>query len=76
MKVLMEKEFDFIRADLQKRGLKDRQLTDEILDHVCCAVEYKLNQGFSFQEAYQEVLESFGETGIKQIQKEKTKLNS
>ncbi len=46
-------------------------LEDEIIDHVCSAVEQKMKEGHRFVDAYNVVIESFGHTkGLQQTQKE------
>lgn len=59
--MILPEEIVYIEQDLQKRGLTSRALQSEILDHICCAVEDKMAQGQDFQQAYQEILVSFGE---------------
>ncbi|MEJ0031400.1 MAG: ABC transporter permease [Bacteroidota bacterium] len=52
-------------------GLLLDDLGDEIIDHVCSAVEEKINNGERFIDSYNEVIQSFGSTdGIQQTQKE------
>ncbi|MEI9919330.1 MAG: ABC transporter permease [Bacteroidota bacterium] len=64
-------QFDFVVKDLHRRGILLDNLGDEIIDHVCSAVEAKMNEGQRFIEAYEEVIKSFGSTeGLQQTQKE------
>ncbi|MEI9919331.1 MAG: ABC transporter permease [Bacteroidota bacterium] len=64
-------QFDFVIKDLHRRGILLDNLEDEIIDHVCSAVEAKMNEGQRFVEAYNEVIRSFGDTkGIQQTQNE------
>jgi putative ABC transport system permease protein len=64
-------QIDYIIKDLHERGLLLDGLTDEIVDHVCAAVEARMNKGERFIEAYTDVIKSFGNTeGLQQTQKE------
>ena len=64
-------QIDFIIKDLHERGLLLDNLKDEIIDHVCSAVEVRMTEGQRFIEAYEEVIKSFGNTaGLEQMQKE------
>jgi len=66
-----KEHFDFIVKDLHRRGILLENLEDEIIDHVCAAVEDRMQKGERFIEAYETVLGSFGDTtGLQQTQKE------
>jgi putative ABC transport system permease protein len=68
---LNEEHIDFVVKDLHRRGILLDDLEDEIIDHVCSAVEGKMNDGQRFIEAYNDVIQSFGNNpGLQQTQKE------
>lgn len=46
----------FIRDDLYRKGLVYEPLKDELIDHICCAVEQELSKNIRFREAYEIVL--------------------
>ncbi len=54
---------DFIIKDLNYRGIVAEDIQDELIDHVCSAVESEMLEGKNFINAYHEVLKSFGHTG-------------
>lgn len=61
----------YIRKDLAYRGIVLDSLQDEIVDHVCSAVEAAMDDGERFIDAYHEVLKSFGSTsGLREVQKQ------
>ena len=71
MSSLNTEHIDFIIKDLHQRGILLENLKDEIIDHVCSAVEAKLKNGQRFAEAYNEVLKSFGNTnGLQKTQEQ------
>lgn len=67
---LSDKQIDWIAKDLQKRGLTYHPLKEELLDHICCAIERQSDNGESFEALYQTILADFGENGLKYIQHE------
>jgi len=71
MTQLTNDHIDYITKDLHYRGLVLDSLKDEMIDHVCSAVEARMNENVRFIDAYHEVLKSFGSTGgIRQTQKQ------
>ncbi len=63
---LSSKQIDFIRKDLQNRGIFIDDLSETLLDHLCCTIEN--TAGSDFENAYQMALDSFGKTGIEDVQ--------
>jgi putative ABC transport system permease protein len=62
---------DFIVKDLHQRGIILEDFQNEVIDHVCSAVEMRMNEGERFADAYSEVIKAFGSTrGLQQTQKE------
>ena len=45
-------------------------LFHDLVDHICCDVEYQMQQGMSFDEAYKKVKAKIGFRGLKKIQEE------
>ena len=69
MMKLNNEHIDFIVKDLHDKGILHEELKDEILDHVCAAVETKMQAGERFIEAYETVIKSFGDTsGLQRTQ--------
>jgi len=62
MSSLNSEHTDFIIKDLHHRGIVLDDLQDEIIDHVCAAVEEKMQDGQRFADAYREVISAFGDT--------------
>lgn len=60
----------YIIKDLNYRGIIANEIQDELIDHVCSAVEEKMKEGKKFLDAYNEVLQSFGKTaGLRETQR-------
>lgn len=43
-------------------------LRDDLVDHLCCATESRMEQGLSFETAFREALGELAPSGLKQIQ--------
>lgn len=70
MNHLSEKQVEKITEDLKMKGLTQKHINSEILDHVCCAIEYEMENEKKFEEAYQIVLNSFGEEALQTLQQD------
>lgn len=67
MRKLSQLQIDLIRGDIRQSGVEMRELEDDLLDHVCCALESEENKS-SFEEIYQEVKKSAFPDGYREIQ--------
>jgi len=68
---LTNEHIGFIVKDLHYRGVVLESFQDEVVDHVCSAVEVEMEKGRRFIDAYHIVLRQFGHTGgLRQTQKQ------
>ena len=67
---LRDEQIEFIREDIRLRGIEMKALADDILDHICCAIENKMQDNQSFDEAYLSTISAFGPKGLKEVQEE------
>lgn len=68
---LSEEHIKYIIQDLNYRGIVAEGIQEELIDHVCSAVEGRMMNGARFIDAYQEVLKTFGqEGGLQETQKQ------
>jgi len=65
---ISENQIEFIRDDVRNRGVKLNSLVNNLVDHICCAIE--VHPGSDFNSVYAEVIRSFGEQGFLKIQQE------
>jgi putative ABC transport system permease protein len=66
---LTAEHIDYIIKDVHYRGIVVDGLKDEIIDHICSAIETEMKSGKRFIDAYHHVLKSFGHTGgLREIQ--------
>ena len=64
----IDDNYDRIRSDLVRLGLTYDRLIDDMLDHVCCMVEERMDTGSDFESSYNNVLDSIGEKRLPEIQ--------
>lgn len=66
---LTNDHIDYIIKDLNYRGIVHDDLQQEFVDHICSAVEEKMQGNIRFLDAYQAVLQQFGHTtGLRKTQ--------
>lgn len=67
---LSEAQVELVSAYIKQNGVAQDELHDDLLDHVCTSMEQRMQQGESFEEAFQYTLSLFGPGGLKQVQNE------
>jgi murein DD-endopeptidase MepM/ murein hydrolase activator NlpD len=65
---LNEEQVLLIEKKLEELGLNYVPLQCEILDHVCCMTEDKMQNGKTFEQANQAIFENFGKDELKELQ--------
>ena len=63
-------DIDQISRDISRQEIIFSHLMEELIDHVCCDVEYEMHKGLNFSDAYQKVRDKIGSRGLKEIQEE------
>ena len=59
---------------MEESTISNRTLKDDVLDHLCCAVEIKIEDGKEFEQALKEALDELAPEGLDEIQHETTLL--
>src|SRR5690606_22893862 len=59
-----------IRDRIEGSAITIQTLRDDVLDHLCCVTEYKIERGKQFEVAFPEALDEFAPDGLDRIQKE------
>lgn len=67
---LDDEHIDFIRSDIQSRGVTTDALIDDIVDHVCCLLEEQVGEGDDFREVYVGIIQKFYGSTLSDIEKE------
>ncbi len=74
MEYLTEKHISEITTLIRAKGVEMEELLYDLVDHVCCMIEEKMEQGKNYASALDETMNSFGNKGIRNIQEETTYL--
>ena len=74
MEQLTEKNISEITTLIKAKGVEMEELLYDLVDHVCCMIEDKMEQGKNYASALDETMNSFGNKGIRNIQEETTYL--
>ena len=59
-----------VRNVVDKNQITIETLRDDVIDHVCCAVEIKMNRGHTFEIALREAIHELAPDGLDKIQLE------
>jgi hypothetical protein len=59
-----------IQQYVLQNGLTITEVQEDIVDHLCCTVEEKINEGIDFEEAFQAAQQLISKKEILQIQKD------
>ena len=70
MKALSSSQINQVMAILSERGISSNVLRDELTDHLCCAIEYHMSRGSSFEEAIALASQEFNLHEMNHIQSE------
>ena len=70
MAELTDKELKILSKEIDKQGLTYTQLQKELLDHLCCDIEAKMDEGIEFLKAFEEVSLRLENNRIQKIQEE------
>lgn len=75
--MLTDDHISYIIKDLNYRGIVAEGIQDELIDHICSAVETEMANGTRFIDAYHHILKSFGHTaGLRETQKQTIQLEN
>lgn len=70
MPELSFQNIDLIRNEIRKMEITFSHLAEDLIDHVCCDVEYEMQSGLDFSSAYKKVKQKMGPRRLIEIQQE------
>jgi uncharacterized protein len=68
MTTLTQQQTELIKDEITKRGISHPELGEELLDHICTAVEAGMATGESFEQAFKQVMSRFRQHELKQVE--------
>ena len=70
MCLLNDKQLAIIAKDVENEGINYSHLSVDLIDHICCDIELRMDQGISFELAYEQVKKEFDIKGLRRIQQD------
>lgn len=67
---LADHQIEVIRKKIDQSGIEIQTLKDDVIDHLCCVTESKIERGKSFEVALSEALHELAPDGLYEIQRE------
>jgi hypothetical protein len=61
-------QIEQISHDVRREDISFSHLLEDLIDHVCCDVEYEMEHGLSYSDAYLKVKQKIGLHGLQKIQ--------
>jgi murein DD-endopeptidase MepM/ murein hydrolase activator NlpD len=68
--LLTDAQYNCVKERFDREGLSYQPLKEELLDHLCCAIEAKLQGRLSFEKAMEEAFSEFERKEFQKIQKQ------
>lgn len=65
---LSEQEVNTVYERLRQEGVSNRKLEEDLLDHFCCFMEERMEQGVHFERAFKEAMYAISPNGLKEIE--------
>lgn len=65
---LTQDQLKYIRTEVDKSGISIVTLKDDVLDHVCCETETRMESGKNFQDSLMEAIYELAPEGLKQLE--------
>jgi len=63
-------QVDLIKGDIRQNGIELKDLQDDLLDHICCILEYEGKEEMPFEEVYESKKMEFFPDGYREIQEQ------
>ena len=63
-------QIEKISQEVKREDITYSHLLYDLIDHICCDVEYEMDQGLAFHDAYTLVKDKIGLNGLRKIQSE------
>lgn len=67
---ISDEQVEFILEDIKANGVVIEDLQYNLLDHICCIIEYEMDDNGNFYEFYKQLLPRFFKRDLREIQEE------
>ena len=70
MMTLSPLQINLIKGDIRQNGIEKKDLEEDLLDHICCILEYEGNENTPFEQVYERLKSTFFPDGYREIQEQ------
>lgn len=67
---LSQDQVDQVRQYVDENNIRILSLRDDVLDHLCCSVEYKIENGKTFEQSLHEAMDELAPEGLSKLEYE------
>ncbi|MGC4020720.1 MAG: hypothetical protein QM734_01645 [Cyclobacteriaceae bacterium] len=68
--ILSADHIQYIRNTIESSEISRRLMQEDLIDHLCCAVEDKMKVGINFTRAFQDSVNELASEGFKELERE------
>jgi hypothetical protein len=68
--ILSRDQVDQVRHFVDENNVRILSLRDDVIDHLCCSVEFKIAEGKTFEDSLHEALNELAPEGLKKLEYE------
>lgn len=68
--MLSSQQVDQIRSYVDQNHVEILSLRDDVIDHLCCSVEFKIEEGKTFEDSLREALNELAPEGLEKLEYE------
>lgn len=68
--MLSQDQVDQVRQYVDENNIRILSLRDDVLDHLCCSVEFKIDDGKTFEQSLNEALDELAPQGLAKLEYE------
>ena len=73
---LSDEQIDYVEGQIKEYGITVPDLAESLLDHFCCAIEFEMDQGLPFEEAWRKSSFQICPDNLEEINREVLAINS
>lgn len=68
--MLNDQQVAFVEKEIRERGITHPDLADSLVDHFCCVIEFEMEQGINFENAWRKAYLQVCPDGLQEINRE------
>jgi hypothetical protein len=65
---LSPEQTSYVRKYVDQNNIRIYTLRDDVLDHICCSVEFKIDEGKTFEDSLREAVDELAPEGLRKLE--------